>query len=391
MKIDRKSGELLLLLMAVGCAISFAVWLNLLNNFAIDRVDFDGSKMGILQSLREIPGFLAFTIVFVLVFIKEQKMAYISLILLGIGTAFTGFLPTDIAFYATTMLMSVGFHYLETISNSLTLQWVDKGKSAEFFGKIIAARSVASIGAFTLVWLLFEFFKLDYLWVYIAGGSFSIAIAIFCWRYFDTFEQHVEQTKKIVLRKRYWLYYALQFMGGARRQIFVVFAGFLMVEKFDFSVAEISLLFLVNALLNIPLAPRIGRLIGKIGERKALVVEYIGLIVVFIGYALTKDPKIAVCLYLLDHLFFAMAIAQKTYFQKIADPADFASSAGVSFTINHIAAVFIPVTFGIIWLYSWQWVFYAGAAMAIISLALAFNVPTNPSAGNESIIGKFHN
>jgi len=291
MKIDRKSGELLLLLMAVGCAISFAVWLNLLNNFAIDRVDFDGSKMGILQS--QIPGFLAFTIVFVLVFIKEQKMAYISLILLGIGTAFTGFLPTDIAFYATTMLMSVGFHYLETISNSLTLQWVDKGKSAEFFGKIIAARSVASIGAFTLVWLLFEFFKMDYVWVYIAGGSSSIAIAIFCWRYFDTLEQHVEQTKKIVLRKRYWLYYALQFMGGARRQIFVVFAGFLMVEKFDFSVAEISLLFLVNALLNIPLAPRIGRLIGKIGERKALVVEYIGLIVVLRTYKGSQNSSLS--------------------------------------------------------------------------------------------------
>jgi MFS family permease len=176
-------------------------------------------------------------------------------------------------------------------------------------------------------------------------------------------------------------------MGGARRQIFVVFAGFLMVEKFGFSVAEISILFLLNAFIKIPLAPRIGRLIGKIGERKALVIEYLGLIIVFIGYAITQDPKIAVGLYLLDHFFFAMAIAQKTYFQKIADPKDFASSAGVSFTINHIAAVFIPVTFGIIWLQSYQFVFYAGAVMAVISLALAFNVPSNPSAGNEVVFG----
>jgi len=388
MKVNRKSGELLILLITVGCSMSFAIWLNLLNNFAIESVGFDGSEMGILQSLREIPGFLAFTIVFILLFIKEQKMAYVSLIFLGLGTAFTGFVPTNLGFYITTILMSIGFHYLETISNSLTLQWIDKDKSAEFFGKIIATRSAASIAAFTLVWVLFEFIGLDYFWVYLAGGCITIVIAIFCWQYFNDLPQHVEQTKKIVLRKRYWLYYALQFMGGARRQIFVVFAGFLMVEKFGFSVAEISILFLVNAFIKIPLAPKIGKLIGKIGERKALIIEYIGLILVFIGYGITQDPMVAVGLYLLDHFFFAMAIAQKTYFQKIADPADFASSAGVSFTINHIAAVFIPVTFGIIWLQSYQFVFYAGAAMALISLALALNVPHAPRAGNEVVIGK---
>ena len=385
---DRKSGELLILLMTVGCSMSFAIWFNLLNNFAIERIGFDGSDMGALQSLREIPGFLAFTIVFILLFIREQKMAYVSLVLLGLGTALSGFIPTNFAFYATTVLMSIGFHYLETISNSLTLQWVGKDNSAEFFGKIISVRSATSITAFSLVWFLFEFIKLDYLWIYLAGGCITIAIAIFCWQYFDNLPQHVEQTKKIVLRKRYWLYYALQFMGGARRQIFVVFAGFLMVEKFDFSVSEIAILYLVNAFIKIPLAPWIGKLINKIGERKALIVEYIGLILVFIGYGITQDPMIAVALYLIDHLFFAMAIAQKTYFQKIADPKDFASSAGVSFTINHIAAVFIPVAFGVIWLQSYQFVFYAGAIMAVVSLALAFNVPHTPSAGNEVILGR---
>jgi predicted MFS family arabinose efflux permease len=176
-------------------------------------------------------------------------------------------------------------------------------------------------------------------------------------------------------------------MGGARRQIFVVFAGFLMVEKFGFSVGEISMLYLANAVLNIFLAPRIGRLIGKIGEQRALIIEYVGLIAIFIGYALVESANIAILLYLLDHLFFAMAIAQKTYFQKIADPADIASTAGVSFTINHIAAVVIPVMFGVLWLQSPALVFYIGAVMAVISLILAFNVPRKPRVGNETIIG----
>jgi MFS family permease len=176
-------------------------------------------------------------------------------------------------------------------------------------------------------------------------------------------------------------------MGGARRQIFVVFAGFLMVEKFGFSVGEISMLYLVNSVFNIYLAPRIGKMIGIIGERRALIIEYMGLIAIFIGYALVENANIAVGLYILDHLFFAMAIAQKTYFQKIADPADIASTAGVSFTINHIAAVVIPVMFGVLWLQSPALVFYIGAAMAVLSLLLAFNVPEKPQSGCEAIIG----
>jgi len=374
--------------MTICSAISFGIWMNLLNNFAIERVNFSGAEIGILQSLREIPGFLAFTVIFVLVFIREQKMAYVALILLGLGTMLTGLVPTNMAFYITTIIMSIGFHYFETISSSLTLQWIDKDKSAEFLGKIIASRSASFVFAFAIVWIIFEYLKLDYIWAYMAGGGLSVFIAIFCWRYFSFMPEKVYQTKKIILRKRYWLYYALQFMSGARRQIFMVFAGFLMVEKFHFTVTEVSLLFLVNALINVPIAPRIGKLISRIGERHSLIIEYVGLALIFIGYAITDSAFVAVLLYLLDHLFFSLAIALKTYFQKIADPADIASSAGLTFTINHIAAVFIPAIFGLIWVYDHSLVFFAGALMALTSLAMALNMPRSPSPGNEVLVGK---
>ena len=389
MKINRKSPEFLLLLMTIGSAISWAVWLNLLNNFAIEEIDFTGAEMGILQSVREIPGFLAFTVIFVLAFIREQKLAYISLALLGIGIAITGFVETNMNFYLATIIMSTGFHYFETINGSLTLQWIEKDKTAEFLGRVIATRSAASIVSFSFVWLLYEQFHFSYLWLYLLGGGISVMIVLYCWQNFPLFPEKVSQTKKIILRKRYWLYYALQFMSGARRQIFVVFAGFLMVEKFNFSVAEISLLLLANAAINVFFAPKIGRLIQRFGERKSLIFEYVGLAFIFIGYAFVESGYFAVFLYIADHLFFSIAIALKTYFQKIADPADIASSAGVSFTINHIAAVFIPVVFGLIWLYSPSLVFLAGAGMACISLLLAFNMPSEPSSGNEVLLGKF--
>ena len=105
------------------------------------------------------------------------------------------------------------------------------------------------------------------------------------------------------------------------------------------------------------------------------------------SYAFVESDKLAGALYVIDHLFFAMAIAIKTYFQKIADPADISSTAGVSFTINHIAAVFIPVAFGLLWLISPSAVFLAGAAMALVSLVLALNVPDDPEPGKEVVMG----
>ncbi|MCG8040411.1 MAG: MFS transporter [Candidatus Thiodiazotropha endolucinida] len=380
----RQRPEILLMLMAIAVPLSFAAWQTLLNNFAIERVAFTGQQMGILQSLREIPGFLAFGVVFLLLLVREQKLAYISLALLGLGTALTGFFPSIIGLYITTVIMSVGFHYYETLQTSLALQWTDTSNSAEVLGKLIAAGSFASILTFGLIWLGDNLLQLDYQWIYLVMGGLTLLIALIAWLSFPLFPQKTEQHKHMVLRKRYWLFYLLTFMSGARRQIFVVFAGFLMVEKFGYSVSQIAMLFLINAAINVFLAPRIGRVIGQIGERRALLIEYSGLILVFCGYALVENATIAAGLYIVDHLFFALAIALKTYFQKIADQEDIASTAGVSFSINHIAAVAIPAVFGIIWMSSPALVFYAGAAMAAISFILSLLVPETPTPGRVS-------
>ena len=385
----RSRPEVLLLLMAGAVPLSFATWQALLNNFAIERAAFSGAEMGILQSLREVPGFLAFTVVFLLLLLREQHIALISLALLGIGTALTGFFPTVIGLYLTTVVMSVGFHYYETIQTSLSLQWIEKERTAEILGRIIAVGAFTSIVAFAAIWTAFDMASLDFVTVYVLGGGVTVMIAIACWLFFPQFPGKVKQRRQLVLRKRYWLYYALTFLSGARRQIFIVFAGFLMVEKFGYSVAAISVLFLVNATLNMLFAARIGRIIGKVGERAALVFEYAGLVIVFVAYAFVESSHVAAGLYIVDHFFFALAIAIKTYFQKIADPADIASSAGVSFTINHIAAVVLPAALGIIWLTSPAAVFLAGAGLAGFSLLLSLNIPTHPEQGNEVTVGRW--
>ena len=378
-----KRPEVLLMLMAASVPLSFSVWSTLLNNFVIERANFTGREIGILQSLREIPGFMAFAVVFVLLIVREQSLAFLSLLLLGIGTIITGWFPSVLGLYVTTVLMSIGFHYYETMQTSLSLQWLGKDEAPHVLGKIIAVGSFISILIYGLLVLATRMWNVDYVVIYAAGGGVTVLIALFCWWYFPHYPEKVAQHKKIVLRKRYWLYYALVFMSGARRQIFLVFAGFLMVEKFGYGVGQISTLFLINAGLNMFFAPRIGRLIGLIGERRALIFEYLGLICIFGAYAFVTDHRIAASLYVLDHLFFAMAIAIKTYFQKIADPRDISATAAVGFTINHIAAVGLPAVLGIVWVYSHSIVFLVGAGMALVSLLLSFLVPRHPDVGQE--------
>tara|TARA_B100000787_G_scaffold70403_1_gene51768 strand:+ start:24 stop:1223 length:1200 start_codon:yes stop_codon:yes gene_type:complete len=373
----------LLKLMTFAMPFSFGVWMALFNNFAIEQGGLNGAHIGVLQSWREVPGFLAFGAVFLLVIIAEQRLAIWSLIMLGVGTALTGWLPSFSGLLVTTMLMSVGFHYYETMKQSLALQWFSKEEAPVELGRLISIGAASSLLAYGWVWAALQVFHLPVAWVYVFGGGVTITVALIALVVFPQYTSKVPQTKKLILRKRYSLYYALVFMGGGRRQIFVVFAALMMVERFGFGADEVALMFLVNGLLSMWLAPKIGGLVARWGEKRALTVEYIGLILVFLAYSVVEWAPLAVLLYLLDHVLFAMAIAQKTYFQKIADPADMASTAGVSFTINHIAAVVLPALMGLLWLVSPSWVFILGALMAAISLMLARWVPSKPTSGKE--------
>ena len=276
-----RKPEHLLILLGVAATLGFSVWQALLNNYAIEAAAFTGREIGILQSLREVPGFLAFTTVFVLLILREQTFAVLSVAILGLGVALTGLMPSEYGLYFTTVLMSTGFHYFYTVQQSLTLQWIEKERTPEVMGRLSAASSIAALLAFGTVWAGMTWLELGYRTLYLIAGGVVVLLAIAVALLYPGFPQKVQQRKHLLMRRRYWLYYALTFMSGARRQIFIVFAGFLMVEKFGFSAANIALLFLVNHLINSWAAPRIGRMIGRFGERPMLTLEYAGLMVIF--------------------------------------------------------------------------------------------------------------
>ena len=371
-------------LLAFAMPFSFYGWMGLLNNFSIEVVDFTGREIGILQTLREIPGFLAFTAVFLLLFMRESRLAILAITLLAVMVSSTGFFPSVLGLYMTTVLMSVGFHYFEAMQLASVWNSFKSNQSARKLGRQIGAKSVGAAGIFAMLWFASEIFELSYKPLYMMCGGVTLVIVLFVVLAFPEIKASVPQTKKPVLRKQYWLYYALTMMSGARRQIFVVFAGFLMVEKFHYSVAEVALLFFANHILQIWLGPYAGRLIERWGERNALLLEYSGLLFVFLGYVVVNDARVAGALYLLDHIFFSLTIAVNSYFRHIARPQDISASAAVGFTINHIAAIVLPVTLGFVWLVSPGRVFLFGAGLALFSFFLSLLLPNNPRRGYET-------
>ncbi|MEO3415569.1 MFS transporter [Roseovarius sp. CAU 1744] len=379
----------LLFLMAAAMPVAFATWSALLNNFVIEAANFDGSDIGWLHTVREIPGFFAIGVIAIIIFMREQVLGLVSLILLGAATAVTAWFPSLGGILTITMLSSIGFHYYETVNQSLQLQWLDKAQAPKVLGWLVAAGSAATLVAYVLIVMTWETLGLTYNTVYLIAGGFTALAALFAFFAYPQFEAPNPQIKKMILRRRYWLYYALQFMAGARRQIFIVFAGFMMVEKFGFQVHEVTALFLINLVANMIFAPLVGRAVFGFGERNVLIFEYVGLVIVFLLYGgiyfFGWGVLLAAALYVIDHLLFSMALALKTYFQKIADPGDIAPTAAVAFTINHIAAVFLPAALGYLWLISPAAVFLLAAAMAFVSLVLACLIPRHPVKGNETI------
>ena len=215
----------LLFVMAAAMPVAFATWSALLNNFVVEMAGFDGSDIGWLHTVREIPGFFAIAVIALLMLFREQVLALVALTLLGVATALTAQFPSMGGILTITMLSSIGFHYYETVNQSLQLQWIDKARAPQLLGWIVAAASAATLVAYGLIVLTWEALGLSYSLVYWVSGGFTAAVAVACFFAYPQFESPNPQRKQFVLRRRYWLYYALQFMAGARRQIFVVFAG----------------------------------------------------------------------------------------------------------------------------------------------------------------------
>lgn len=358
-----------LFLLTLACTLGLQGSSLLYTNYAVEVGGFTAADNGLVVSLRELPGLLCFLVVPLMLVIKEHRLCVWSVIICGIGTACIGMFSSFWGIAGAVFVMSTGFHFFETVNQSLMIQYYDLRSTPLIMGRMRGLAAGGSLAVSLMVYFCAG--ALSYETMFAAIGIVVVLLGAAC-LFFDPSSPRVAPQKKgMVIRRRYWLFYALTLLMGGRRQIFTVFSLFLLVEKFGFSVQTVAILYMVNYAVNWFFNPLIGRIINIIGERRLLTIEYTAAFFIFLGYAWTDSTWFAGALYVLDSLTFNFAIAVRTFFQKIADPSDIAPSMGLAQTINHVAAVIIPPLGGWLWIVlGYQIPFYCGMGLTVISFLL---------------------
>lgn len=367
-----------LMILIIVASAGLQGWMALITNFAKEVVGVDGFQMGLTQSVREIPGFLTFLVVYLLMFFREHRLSAWSIVLMGIGIGITGFFTTLTGMLFTTMIMSIGFHYFETTSKSLIAQHFSKQDAPVVFARLRGFGALANIVVGASVWGLA--FVCSYKVIFILVGLIALSAGIYLLYLNPTINQVAHQNKRLFFKEKYMLFYALNFLSGARRQIFIVFAIFLLVERFELSVTTVAGIFVLNYFMTYLTNGWISMSIQNHGEKVVLTMEAASLVIIFLGYAFIPLLDYAwivfviVGLYVIDNIFFNFSIGLNTYLQKIADPQDLGSQTAVGFTINHISAVIIPLFGGAMWMLNWQLPFLIGAGLSAMSIFFTMRI-----------------
>lgn len=346
------------------------VWQAMFNNFAVEKIGVGPEAIGWIQSVRELPGLMAFLLAFLALVLSEVRIMALSLVVLGIGLVFTGQATTIPILLGATIVMSFGFHFFEPCSSGIVLMSIEREESPKVLGQLRSLGAIAALIATGVVYLLVD--RLGYRALFlIVGAAVAVGGVILLAR--GSGEHGLPPKRKVKLRKRYWLFYTLAFLMGSRRHIFTTFAPFLLVLTYGVNVRTMSILFLVNALVNTYVYQKVGKLVPKLGERTILSIAFALLIPVFLGYAYVSVLPILFALFVVDNMLFGFNLGLTTYLQKIAiTPEELTSNLSAQTTINHISAVIIPVVGGTIWaLLGSQATFFIGVGIAVVSLVLA--------------------
>jgi MFS family permease len=354
------------------------IWSATFNNFAVERLAIGPDMVGWIQSGREIPGLLAIGVALLAMVFSELRIVAVSIILLGAGILLTGQSGSVPMLFGATLVMSIGFHCFGPAANGALMMSVDYARAPRILGWMRTIAAGAGVLGTLAIFFLVDRIGYPSLFLVVGGVIIFGGFALFA---MGTGGHNLPERRKARFRRKYWLFYVLAFLAGSRRHILTTFAPFLLVRDFHVAVQVMSILFLVNSLINTFAHQMIGRTIARIGERWVLTAAYAVLIPVFLGYAYASHLILLFVLFAVDNVLFSFNAGLTTYIQKIAvSPEELTSNIAAQETIGHVAAVFMPAFGGVLWAFLGSKVpFLIGVGIAVISVAFAQLIRVTPS------------
>lgn len=370
----RGTRDLRLLALAVFCVyFGFGAYNATVVNFAVQLLHIQPFQQGVVEAFREVPGLLLVLVAALTMRMSESLLGSLALMLVSLGVAAYYGIHSFAALIIYSLVWSLGLHIWMTVQPSMVLSLADQNSKGRRLGQIAAVQSFGTILGMGLVLLIGKVIGMRMTFA-VAGVAilFGVVAAFFISRDIG----HKEKPR-LVWKRRYSLYYTLTFLEGCRKQVFMTFAIFALVRNYHTGVQMIAVLMIFNNLVNFTLAPKVGKLIDRIGERPVLAFCYAALIPVFIGYATVRHAHLLYVLYCLDNLFFLGSIGLNTYLHKIAEPEDVMPSIAMGTSMNHIAAVAVPLIGGYLWSrFNYPVTFFGGTVVVAISVLCALRMKT---------------
>jgi predicted MFS family arabinose efflux permease len=393
-RLKQSSRELILFASAaliLGMALS--IMNATFNNFLNERFSLSGFERSFLEFPRELPGFLVVFVSAALWFLGSRRLGVVSILLSAVGAFLIGFAsPSYWVMVMWLFVYSLGDHLFMPIASTIGMELAREGQDGRRLGQLNAIRNAAAILGSFMVFLGFKYAGFTFQHTFAIAAAFLLLAAFLLYQM--TPEKVVTRRGYLQLHKEYKLYYALNVISGARKQLFITFAPWVLVQVFEQPTQIMATLFTIGGVIGILFQPLLGWAIDKLGERFVLAAEAVILVAVCFGYGFAKFllpvniAFLVVCIcFLVDQMIFSVGMARATYLKKIAkQPDDIQPALTAAVTIDHIFSISAALVGGLIWsTFGFQYVFLMGAALAIINFftALRVRIPQTSAAPSQ--------
>ena len=374
----RRRG-LLFITVASGCVgLTLALQMSLNNNFLVGEIGISGFQAGLLEGVRESCGIAALGVFALIAGLAEPLIASIVLVLIWAGLSAYSVAPTYGVVMALGVTWSLGFHVWAPLPNSMTLALAEPGKAGMRLGKVAAAGALGSAAGLGLAFLLTLLgVRIRPLYLLAGGAAFLAAVACI------GIPRRIKTPgPSFVFRRRYAMYYFLNFLEGWRKQIALAFAGFLLVKIHHAPLIDMLVLAAIVQTIGYFASPRVGKLIDRVGERKVLVFYYSLVTLLFLGYAFVQRKYLLYGVYVLDNATFVFNTGLTTYVGKMAPKSEHRPTLSMGVASNHVASVAMPFLGGILWTtLGYRWAFLVGIPAAAASIAIVLRLPKGLTGG----------
>jgi predicted MFS family arabinose efflux permease len=356
-----------------------------LNNYLAEIHHLGAEARGWLEFPRELPGFLImFVAGAMLTIFRETQMAAAAMLLTALGAVGLGYLaPTHAALVVFIVIWSLGDHIIFAVEGPIGLKLAQGGKEGRRLGQFGGARNLGTIVGVGVIFVLARTFGDRFSLFYaIAAGSALVAGVLYAG--LDVGRGDAP-SRRLVFKKKYRLFYLISALFGIRKQIFLAFGAWVLVEIHGVSVSTIALLYFIAATLGVVFRPLLGEVVDWLGERVVLAADELLLLGICLTYAFAGEvfsgDGVLFALYaayILDIILFALRVARTTYLKKIVDdPAEITPTISMGITIDHAVAMTLPILSGYIWeAYGFQWVFILAGSIAFVGFFVCLRIRT---------------